>query len=306
MRKLAFFLSFFLAATLILMLEKPEQQNYRPSIPFVQPEIIKPTPIPQPPHISVELPPYLSYSQITNRLLKWRDEAKDYVEVGTYGYGTGTEIYYIRLTNKLSQSKKPKILLTGAIHGNEQWSTCIVMGCAGTILNKHLKLLDSYDIYIIPSVCPMTYGRQRELQGLDPNRNFKNPSLPPILAIQQLFLENNFDAVLSGHTSGRVIMYPPGDSYSRPNPKHVALCEKMAQLSGYQTRQLCYAYPHLIHGTETDWYAAHGATAFVVEIGYHMNAPSYEEIKSEFKRLFPAYLYFIQQSKISRPLEPTS
>lgn len=301
MRKILPFTISFLAAILFLVTENksqiPTEQITSPKQISIIPESKKP----EKPKITTEIPSYLTYPQIASQLMRWKKEAKDYVEIGNYGKSVGENIYYAKLTNKLSKNKKIKILLTGAIHGNEQWSTCIVMACTGTILAKHTSLLDNYEIYIIPSVCPTSYGVRREINGLDPNRNFQNQQpLPPIQAIKSFFEKHKFDAVMSGHTCGRVFLFPPGNSYAAPNPKIANLCEKLAQLSGYQIKQLCYNYSHVIHGTEADWYASQGAVAVICEIGTHMNAPREQEIYSEFNRLFPAYLYFIKNATSSK------
>ena len=151
-------------------------------------------------YASLQIPESLDYPDIINQIQKWEKESPDFVQTGFYGETSlGMKICYLRITNKLEKTQKPKVLITGAIHGNEPWSTACVMAYAGSLIgqyktNENVKnLLDTRDIYIVPVVSPDSYLSSRYVDKVDPNRDFptlKNPqhkSTPSIDSIQKFF-----------------------------------------------------------------------------------------------------------------------
>lgn len=272
--------------------------------------IVVPPKVAQPPKISTSTPSYLNYEETVRQLRSWENEAEDFVDVINYGESTnGLGLYCVRITNELKKAKY-KVLITGAIHGNEPWSSGLMMAYAGNLLDSYGKnervteFLDNNEIFVVPIVSPDSYPNSRRVDGVDPNRNFPtrdNPnrkSVPPVEGLKNLFLKHKFDAVLAGHCSGRVFLYPWGDTYE-PCPDDALyrkIVGKMGQLSQYRVGKLCNNYSYLIYGVEADWYYRNGAFAFVIEVGSHQRPPSANEIKSEFDRTWEGFLYFLEEA----------
>lgn len=315
MNKLSIFcLSFIFTLTLLFTFapekkEKPPQrwQPVKPqfSEPESQPDI----------QVSTQIPSYLNYNGIIRQLKKWDEEASELTEVGEYGKTTrGIGRYYIRVTNekKAHRHRKQKVLITACIHGNEPLSTSVVMGCIGTILAKFSSspeiadLLDEREIYFVPVVSPNSYPKSRHVHGVDPNRNFpthQNPnkkSVPPVEDIKNFMSKHKFDAVISGHTWGRVYLYPWGDRRETTiNQKdYNRILGEMCRLSGYRKMPIHRLYGTPIYGTEADWYYRQGAFAIVMEFGEHQRIPTREEILIEFNKTFEAIIHFVKEAPL--------
>jgi hypothetical protein len=251
-----------------------------------------------------------SYDQIIETMKEWERIAPDLVEVGTYGKtSSGKEQYYIKVSNEKNPSEK-KVLITAAIHGNEPWSTSVVMAYAGKLISSYGRdeaittLVDSRTVYIVPVVSPDSYPSSRNVGGKDPNRDFptfKSPdkeSVTPVMNLRVFFLSIKPDSVLSGHTFGRLFLIPWGDS-TKENPKseqYRRIASEMCEMSGYKYQRVCEMYGKPIYGTETDWYARNGAFAMVVEFGTHQKKASEEEVRQEFNKTFGAAAHFIRHS----------
>lgn len=271
---------------------------------------------PQIPNISVKIPAYLDYPNIVQQCKKWNEEAPDLTEIGTYGKTKrGQDLYYIRIYNKLNDKSKPKVLITGCIHGNEPWATGTVMGYIGSLLDAYGKdkeitdLIESRDIYFIPVVSPDSYPHSRHVDGVDPNRDFPGPTRPnhqsttSIAALQNFFLKIKPNAAISGHTFGRVYLIPYGDTNSRTanEADYQRIIGKMGEMSRYGIKHCCDIYGRPISGSEIDWYYRNGAFSIVIEYGTHQEKPSQEEINSEFQRTFKSVLLFIKEGAVVRP-----
>jgi carboxypeptidase T len=250
------------------------------------------------------------YKDIISTMKRWESSAPNLVEVGTYGKTTKQEDhYYFKISNEFSPAKKT-VLITACIHGNEPWSTSTVMAYAGKLISSYGKdkeltdLIDSRNVYFIPVVSPDSYPGSRGVDGVDPNRNFPTLSDPdresvaPVRNLQKLFLSVKPNAVLAGHTYGRVFLIPWGDS-TKDNPNlsdYERIASKMSELANYRYQRACQMYNRPIYGTEIDWYHRNGAFAMVIEFGSHQRKPSLTDTEMEFNRTFPALLYFIRES----------
>lgn len=291
--------------------QKPPVQE---SIPHQEIIIEEPAPPPPPPlnyTLSVPVPDFLPYDKIISQLKTWENEAPELVELGTYGKSSkGVDLYYLRLKNERNNKEVPVVLITGAIHGNEPWSTTSILGYAGTLIDQYgdddriTKIVDESDIYFIPVVSPDTFPRSRHVDGVDPNRNFPTQQDPnrvsvlPIRALQEFFLKINPRAAISGHTFGRVFLHPWGDNMQQcPNHEdYQRVVGRAADLCKYDLKQACNVYGRPIIGSEIDWYHRNGAFAVVVEYGTHQRPPTSDEIKSEFNRTFQGILHFIEEA----------
>lgn len=289
--------------------QTPPPYFQQPYWPESQPE---PPRKPQTPTIGVKMPPHLSYDQMVSQIKTWEQEAPDLVETGTYGKSTrGTDLYFIKLTNELLDDPNKKVvMITASLHGNEPWSTGCTMAYIGDLLSSYgqdsdkTELLDTRIICFVPIVSPDSYPHSRHVDGVDPNRNFpteREPnrrSVAPVRAIQDLFNQIKPNAVISGHTYGRVYLYPYGDKTQLcpHDTEFKRIVGEMGRLSQYRLQRACQMYNRPIYGTEVDWYYKNGAFAIVMEFGSHQRKPSTDQIKSEFERTYKAVLHFIEEA----------
>ena len=292
---------------IILSSETPQKEEQISSPIAI---IVPPQKVAQPPKISISTPPHLNYEDTIRQMRSWESEAEDFVDVVHYGDSTnGLGLYCVRITNEYKKAKH-KVLITGAIHGDESWSSGLMMAYAGNLLGSYgknervTKFLDNNEIFVVPIVSPDSYPNSRHVDGVDPNRDYPprdNPnkkSIPPVECLKNLFLEHKFDAVIAGHCAGRIFLYPWGDKYERcpDDDLFQKICKKWGESSGYRVGRLCNNYSYLIHGVDADWYYRNGAFAFVMEIGRHQRPPSMNEIKSEFDRTWEGFLYFLEEA----------
>jgi hypothetical protein len=306
--------------------EQPAQ-NPAPNIQWLPPTS-PPQTKPQS-NIKTPIPSYLPYEGIVRQLNVWNQEAPDLAEQGIVGKTSrGKDIHYLRITNEFN-GNKPKILITGCIHGNEPHATATVMAYLGTLLSGYGKdaeiteILDTREIYFVPVVSPDSYPDSRYVDGVDPNRDFKNLKAAPVRAIQEFFQKHKFKAALSGHTWGRVFLIPPGNAMQNcpDHEKYKTIVGEMARLSGYRWMRACDLYngngglnnPPIrwgdsdwnmdlsevpIYGTEVDWYYQNGAFAVVMEFGTHQRLPTVKEIQDEFNMTWSAFRLFLKKATL--------
>lgn len=261
--------------------------------------------------IASPIPGYLSYNDLIEQLKDWHKQAPALTEYGTYGKSSeGKDLYCFKLSNRYSNFKKKKVLITACIHGNEPLSTAVVVGYIGTILDTYnesdeiKKLLDEREIYFIPVVSPDSYPNSRAVDGVDPNRNFptKNEpdkrAVPPVECLKKFVKSQNFDAIISGHTFGRVFGVPWGDSRSNTDSEedYKRIVGEMSRLSKYKIIHLHEMYGQPIYGTECDWYYRNGAFSLVIEYGTHQRKPTKQETDDEFNRTYKAVLFFLKEA----------
>lgn len=284
------------------------QPNPNPIANPVQP--VQPQ-FPNKPAITNQIPGYQNYAAVVAQLEEWKQQSPGLVETGTYGKSSkGQNLHYIRITNLYDTTPKKKVLITSCIHGNEPLSASTTMGFVGTLLSGYqvdkevTELINTRDIYFIPVINPDSYPSSREVDGVDPNRNFptlndpNRRSIPPIAAVQQFFLKHRFNAVISGHTYGRVYLIPYGDTTQNcPNySDFVRVTDKMRATSRYRMQRCCEVYGRPIFGSEVDWYYRNGAFAIVSEYGTHQRIPSMEDTRVEFGMTYKGVLLFIKEA----------
>lgn len=263
-------------------------------------------------NITTKIPEFLTYPQTIEQIKKWKEEAKEIVEVEKYGKSKkGTELFYIRL-NPDQNTNKPKVLITACIHGNEPLASGIIMAYIGNLLDQYNKnkeiteLVNSRDLYFVPVVSPDSYPESRTVDGVDPNRDFSSPkfpnhqSTPSVASLIDLYWKIRPSAVLSAHTFGRLILTPYGDSYDKSlhEKDYARIVGKMAEMTGYKRIHAAELYSRPIQGTEVDWFYRNGSMAVVVEFGTHQHKPSFSDILNEFKKTKDAITYFINEAPI--------
>jgi hypothetical protein len=286
-------------------------------------------------NITKSQPSYMNYDQTVAQIKQWNKEAPEMTEVGVYGKTSrGKDCYYIRINNRRNSqvAERPKVLITACIHGNEPLASSTVMWYIGSLLERYGKeeavtqLLDTRDIYFVPVLSPDSYPNSRAVDGVDPNRDFPGPSRPnhnssaPVKAIQDLYMKIKPNAVMSGHTWGRVYLTPYGDKTQNcpDHDKIMVVMNKMKSLSGYRCIRACDMYgpngsldnPPIrtmgmveevmmpIYGSEVDWYYRNGSFAIVCEFGTHQRIPTDEDTKVEFNKTFQAFLVFVREAPL--------
>lgn len=292
---------------------KDERKSVTPPVVIVQPEPEIPEPEPEPINydITTPMPSFLRYNEMVAQFKTWEQEAPELAEVGTYGTSSaGTTLHYIRIRNKRLPETENVVLITACTHGNEPLSQTTVTAYIGTLLDKYgdderiTRLVDSRDIYFVPIVSPDSHPSRRYVDGVDPNRDWPTQtkpghvSVPPIKAIQDLFLKIKPRLAVSGHTAGRVFLRPWGDS-RRGTPNDVdykRILGEMQKLSGYDQLQGSEIYGRPIYGSEMDWYHRNDAFGIVIEYGSHQNVPSDSDTQAEFKKTWEAVLYLIEEA----------
>jgi hypothetical protein len=279
-------------------------------------------------------PGFLTYPEIINQLKVWNEECPDITEFCVYGKSSkGEDLCYIRIKNRrfIQEVEYPKVLITGCIHGNEPLSTATIMWYIGNLLNDYnsnlsiRELLDTRDIYFVPVVSPDSYPNSRYVDGFDPNRVFDDETIKisPVSGIKDLFKNIKPQAVISGHTWGRVFLTPYGDNmnYCPDHDKFKEIVGKMSELSGYRNIRACDMYRSNgklknspiktagynigeynlfapIHGTEIDWYYRNNSFAIIMEFGTHQRIPTYNDIKTEFDKTYNSIIYFIKEAPL--------
>lgn len=253
-----------------------------------------------------QIPQYLNFNDTCNQLKSWSNKYPNLVSVFSYGKSKDNlDLVLLRINQKDNKNKRV-ILITSSIHANEPLSTTMTMGYIGYFLyhqkDERIKnILESRDLYFIPIVCPDNYPNTRHQSGLDPNRNFdsKDP-IPEIFNLKKLFLQIKPAAAISGHTYGREFLMPYGNSNKlcSDDAKYHAVLDKMVNMSQYKLIRACEMYGRPIYGSELDYYYSRHSFAIVCEYGTHQHRPSWSDIEYEFKRIFPAILYFIEKAPI--------
>lgn len=317
----------------VLLKNKNEVESSR-NLNRIQIEEIEPEVETKPnPDIKTKIPPYLNYASTVRQLKEWNEKSQDLTNLFIYGKSSnGTDLWCIRIHGDDGGENDPVVLTTACLHGNEPLSASTVMAYIGNMLDSYgedkqiTELIDTRDFYFVPIASPDSYPNKRRVDGEDPNRNFptlKDPnrkSVPPVEALQNLFFEIKPNAVISGHTHGRVYLIPYGDTTDNcPNyDDYQDIMTQMSKMSRYRWIRGCDLYRRTklqeiirccgenvlegqsvpIIGTELDWYYRNGAASIVMEFGTHQEIPSISDIQIEFQRTFNAVLYFYEKAPL--------
>lgn len=254
------------------------------------------------PNISIKTPGFLEYSDIITQFKKWENEAESLVDVDYYGTTSdNTKICFAKITNENNVNIKKKVLITGAIHGDEPLSTSILMGYVGRLLTEYgddvsiNEMLNNREIYIIPVISPDSYPNQRESEGYDPNRDFNNENCKIIKEIKRFVTEQSFDAIISTHCFGKVMLIPWGNKRDLCNHHEIykEITSKMQKVNNYDVIRGCQMYNELIYGSELDWYYSKGIFAIVIEFSTTRNKISIREIEQEVNQNYNAINIFV-------------
>jgi hypothetical protein len=280
--------------------DTPVQQIPHP-YPYPKPPVVKP-PIGQGPYeITNQVPSsYLSYEEVKTWMKRWNEEAPEITEFGTYGKNRqGTDLCYLRI----GAPDKKRVLIHGAIHGNEKLSTASILGIMGKMLHDYKRdekvtwIIENRSIYFVPVFSPESYLRSRHIEEGDPNRNWAYPGSrwnnqsSPIQAMQKWFLEMKFCAAMDGHTYGRDFFYP-SIARGSDQQKFSKLAREMGSLAGYSPNPVSSGPA----GFAIDWYYWKGAVALLTEFGNSGHNPSAAAIPVEVEKTYKAYLHFMREA----------
>lgn len=264
---------------------------------------------PKPTHITTPIPGHLAYPQVVQLLQKWEQEAPELLMVAPIGNSKrGVPIYAIRLTNERVDVKyKYRVLVAMSIHGNEPLAAATGMGWLGLTLQGYgdsrysyiNELVNKREVYFVPVVSPDSFPTSRKVEGVDPNRDFyKQQSCYPVECLKRFATQLRFSAVLSGHSFGRVLLYPYGDTHAAcpHDAQYRKFCGELSKLNGYGIGKLSENYPWVIVGVEDDWYyRKFGAFAITYEFGTrasHDTIPTYAAIQEEVQRTYSSAIHF--------------
>lgn len=295
---------------------KVEKPTPKPVVVVQQPIV---PPRPKSPNLTTtQITSFLPRESVVNLMKEWAREAPDLCKFGSYGKTKyGTDCNYLRMGTK----GKPKILMHSCIHGNERLACASMLNIMAKLLNGYGKrdketwLLANRDIFFVPMLSPDTYLRSRHVEGVDPNRNYPCPENPnikstsPILRVREFCNREKFTAVLSGHTYGRIYLYPRFD-FARNDLGNLA--REMGKISNYRSGAIGGGYPtrnSSSRGYEIDYYSLLGAASILTEFGngnnggHHMPA---SEILTEVEKTYEAHLLFMKKApdiKLNVPSE---
>jgi len=260
------------------------------------------------PEISFIVPDHqMDVDEVYSQLDKWHEEAPEITEIGIVGNThKGNDIKYFRLGKKSGS----KILIMGAIHGNEKLSSMVIMGVIGKFLKSYMDdenitdLIRNRDIFFVPIVSVEGYKKNsRFVLSLDPNRNFNGynlieiESIPCVQSIKNFHKSHNFKAVMSCHNSGKIYFYPWGHSKDLTNvdDDYKEICKEMGEATGYNYKKLYRNSVSPFFGYEIDWFHKHNAFAIVSEIGESFGANKLEIYKETLNN-FKAIKIFIEKA----------
>lgn len=260
-------------------------------------ETIDPTP--------VTINRYLTLEEVTGIMNTWNSQAPQITEYGTVGKTSqGREIKYLKIGRS-----GPKILIHAAIHGNERISTSCTLYMMNLMLKDYGKdenitwLINNRQVYFVPVLSVDSYvANKRHAEGLDPNRNYPCPENPnqvsvsPLRAIQQFHAKHKFAGVISGHSYGRIYLYP---RFGPDIATLKSLASEMGQISGYRVGPVAREYPTRnpqARGYDVDWYYWSGSVSLLTEFGVGSHNMNPAMLESEAQKNYQAYMLFIRKA----------
>ncbi|MCB9597987.1 MAG: hypothetical protein H6719_35045 [Sandaracinaceae bacterium] len=199
----------------------------------------------------------------------------DRVLVDRYGQSaSGRPLNVLRISDHVGVDEgEPEVLINYAIHGDE----IITVECALALLYELVErydedpriraVVDDHDLYVVPVVSPDGFAaRSREVEGVDPNRQFPYPEAPSrasigiIAAAVRFFEAHNFSGSLDYHAFGQLVLLPYGASFEQP-PTYAELmgvARDLASVAGYEPTQISYLFGEPAIGGSVDYYLWRG------------------------------------------------
>lgn len=245
---------------------------------------------------------YKSVQHINSQLQRWREQAPEITEVGTYGKTSkGTPCNYFRIGTK----DKPKILIHSGLCGDEEFPVIANMQLIHRLLSDYQAdeevtwLVENRDIYFIPVVSPDTYLQTRKIENIDPQTNFPsykrmNPQPPSAtLVLMQWASQQKFKGVLNNHAPGEKLL-PPEICKAQDYEAICGLIDKMTGRNGYITSRVDKSDGT---GNDVDWFYTTGACSMSMFWGKNsQQTVCYKEVAHEVERNYPALKLFIKEA----------
>jgi hypothetical protein len=231
---------------------------------------------------------YRKYADVERDLIAFSQKYSSLATLETYGISKeGRKLYALKLsTNNLNaknKTNKLQVLVTAATHGDELITVEVLFSLIGELLegqakdSRLQKILDGRDIYFIPVVSPDSFeGRERYVQGIDPNRSFPwpeqevNKTVDCIQALMDFTNAHQFVGSLDLHAYGRLVMYPWAYTKTPPDSKDAVLfgdlVRRMARENQYTAGQISTTI-YVAKGSSADYfYWKKGTKAIAVEL----------------------------------------
>ncbi len=223
----------------------------------------------------------------------------------------GEPLTAFRLTGRTTDIRKPEVLITSSTHGNEIATVEITMGMIQRLIAGYGKdtritaMMDKHVIFFIPVVSPDGYlDESREVNGVDPNRDYPYPgnpnkhSIPTIENETKWFAIHNIEGSCDIHSPAEMVMYPWAyTAQSVPAAdlaKFKALVNPMGQDLGFPVGQIY----HIIYpapGSSADyWYWKHKTLALGYEMAGGSFAPDSSEIPALIEQHVPSLYHFVE------------
>ncbi|XP_008293258.1 carboxypeptidase D isoform X2 [Stegastes partitus] len=219
---------------------------------------------------------YYNYVELTERLLSLAQKYPHIANLSSIGQSVeGRELWVMRITEDPNRDTpgKPKFKYVGNMHGDETVSRQVLVYLVDYLLSKYgeepriTELVNSTDIYIMPSMNPDGFERSKEgdcngdnggrnnANNKDLNRSFpdqfdgttvKPEDVPEVTAVIRWIQEKKF--VLSGNLHGGTVVasYPFDDSASHQRQGHYSQSEDD---SLFRHLALVYAQNHSVMKT---------------------------------------------------------
>ncbi|KAL3992004.1 zinc finger protein [Sarotherodon galilaeus] len=193
---------------------------------------------------------YYNYGELTKRLQSLAQKYPHIANLSTVGQSVeGRQLWVMRITRDPDRESpgKPKFKYVGNMHGDETVSRQVLVYLVEYLLTKYgeekriAELVNSTDIYIMPSMNPDGFEKSREgdcsgdnggrnnAKNKDLNRSFPDQfdgttadpaTIPEVMAVMRWIQEKKF--VLSGNLHGGTVVasYPFDDSASHQLEGH--------------------------------------------------------------------------------------
>lgn len=224
-----------------------------------------------------------NYSKVETDLQSIAQDNPNLTALETYGQSrSGRNLYALRLGSTAEDA--PRLMITGATHGNETLTVDVVMAVLKRWVQKANTdervgaFLRHAQVYFVPVVSPDSYVAKVRLVGLvDPNRDYPWPGDPDhrsigiIQAISNFALSKGIKGSVDIHSTAGVIMYPWAYTDHLPSQPMLDrfrdLVENMAQTNGYETGQISDVM-YVAKGSSADFYFWKiGTEAVAIELG---------------------------------------
>ncbi len=236
---------------------------------------------------------------------------------------SGRNMLLVKLSdNPELDEAEPGVLFDGAIHGNENISTEVILYFINYCLENYgtdsevTQLLDDHELFFVPMVNPDGVHNVRRYNDNNCDCNRDHPffweqgwtgkptyaSQPETQTMVNLALGKNFVSSLSYHSGAVYFNYPwdtfPSDTHPSPDNDHFLTladgysvrAEDMPITEGYDWYQ--------IHGSgEESYYGSNGTLASIIELTYYQQPMPENMIDTLAERNLGAMLWFAQQSR---------